>query len=456
MTGCRRSCAGTRTSSSKCPFSLKPDVPPLNNGLAIHELAQRLWPLNRSLTGNGVRESLRVISEVVPGLQAYEVPSGTRAFDWMVPEEWNVRDAWIEGPDGRRVVDFRDHNLHLVGYSIPVDLELSLEELQPHLHSLPQTPDAIPYVTSYYNRTWGFCLRHSDRLNLQAGTYRVRIDSTLAPGNLTYADVIIPGDTAEEVLLSTYICHPSLGNNELSGPCLTAYLAKWLSELPHRRFTYRVVFIPETIGSIVYLSRNVEHLKRHVIAGFMLTCVGDDRCYSYMPSRNGATLSDRVILHVLKHIAPDFKRYSYLDRGSDECQYCSPGIDLPIATMMRSKYGEYPEYHTSLDDLTVITPEGFGNSFDAFRRVLEAIEFNPIPKNTVLCIPQMGRRGLYPKFGTKESYQPVKPMIDLMAYADGKCSLLDIAETIGVPVWDLKAAYEKLLEHDLLEDSSRT
>lgn len=429
------------------------DVDPAGAGDSIHALAARLWPLNRSLTGHGVRESLRILTDLLPMLQVHEVPSGTRAFDWTVPDEWNVRAAWIEGPDGCRIVDFADHNLHLVGYSIPVDLTVNLEELQEHLFSLPDLPDAIPYVTSYYSPWWGFCLRHRDRLELRPGDYHVHIDATLEPGSLTYGELVIPGDTTGEVLLSTYICHPSLANNELSGVSVTAYLARWLSELPRRHYTYRIVFVPEMIGSISFLSRMLDHLKQHVVAGFNVSCVGDEGGYSYLPSRAGDTLSDRVALHVLKHLAPGFKRYSYLDRGSDERQYCAPGVDLPIATIMRSKYGEYREYHTSLDDLTFVTPAGLEGGFNTLRTAVETIERNCIPKVSVIGEPQLGKRGLYPPRSTLTSYDDdLRLMMDLLAYCDGTRSLLEIAEIVGTPVWALVPFYNKLAEHGLVAD----
>jgi aminopeptidase-like protein len=420
-------------------------------GDSIFALVSRLWPFNRSLTGNGVRETLFEIRRLLPCLQIHEVPSGTKVFDWTVPNEWNVRDAWIEAPDGCRVVDFAENNLCLVGYSVPMDVILSLDELQQYLHSLPDQPDAIPYTTSYYSPRWGFCIRDSDRLKLKPGNYRIHIDTSLEPGYLTYGEILIKGETAEEVFLSTYICHPSMANNELSGPCVTAYLAKWLSEKEKLRYTYRLVFIPETIGSITYLSRHIEYLKQHVIAGFVVTCVGDDRCYSYLPSRYGNTLSDKAALHVLKHHASDFIRYSYLDRGSDERQYCAPGVDLPIATIMRSKYGEYPEYHTSLDDLNLVTPAGLKGGYTAIRRAIESIEQNVYLKVTVYGEPQLGKRGLYPTLSTKSSGDQVKSMMNLISYCDGSLTLLEIANLIDEPMWELLPIVEKLVAHGLLE-----
>ncbi len=419
----------------------------------MYSWAKDLYPINRSLTGAGVRQTLAYLGNLLPDLVMHEVPSGTKAFDWTVPDEWTIRDAYIADESGKRVVDFHQHNLHVVGYSEAVDLWLDREELEQYLHSLPGQPDAIPYVTSYYKRRWGFCLTHNQRVALPQGLYHVVVDSDLKPGVLNYAELILPGETDEEVLLSTYICHPSMANNELSGPIVTTALAQWLQSLEKRRYTYRIVFIPETIGSIVYLSKNIDQLKRQVIAGFNITCIGDDRCYSYLPSRNGSTLSDQAALHVLHHTDINFKRYSWLDRGSDERQYCAPGIDLPIATIMRSKYGEYPEYHTSLDNFDVVTPSGLEGGFIALRRAIEIIEQNIHLKTTVICEPQLGRRGLYPSLSSKESGEQVRAMMNLISCCDGSRTLLEIANLIEEPFWDLMAIVEKLVDHGLLEKS---
>ena len=419
-------------------------------GAAMHAFATRLFPICRSLTGAGVRETLAVIGAELPGLVVHEVPSRTQAFDWTVPDEWNIRGARLTGPDGAKVADFADHNLHVLGYSEPVDRVLSLAELQEHLYSLPDQPDLIPYVTSYYKRHWGFCLAHEQRQSLPEGDYHAVIDSTLAPGHLTYAELVIPGSSAQEVFISTYVCHPSMANNELSGPSVAAWLAKWVRGQP-RRFTYRFVFIPETIGSIVYLSRNLDRLKKHVVAGFNLTCVGDERCYSYLPSRAGDTLSDRVALSVLQGIDPDFIRYTFRDRGSDERQYCAPGVDLPIASVMRSKYGAYPEYHTSGDDLALITPRGLEGAYDALCQCLTLIEANHVYRNTVLCEPQLGKRGLYPMISTKATGAQVQAIKDLLAYCDGSEDLIAVAARIQVPAIDCVALAQTLARHGLLE-----
>jgi len=271
-------------------------------GLEIYEFAKELWPINRSITGEGVRKTLELIKQHLPDLEIKSIPSGTQVFDWIVPKEWHATEAYIVTPSGKKICDFKDNNLHLLGYSTSFDGRISLEELKEHLYTLPEQPEAIPYITSYYKERWGFCLSQDEYDQLEGGEYRVKIEAKDFDGVLNYAELILPGESQEEVFLSTYICHPSMANNELSGPTVVTYLTKWLSKLSNRYYTYRIVFIPETIGSITYLSLNYKEMREKTIAGFNVSCVGDDRAYSYLPSRNGNTLSDNVAKHILSHI----------------------------------------------------------------------------------------------------------------------------------------------------------
>ena len=415
----------------------------------MHYLMQDLFPICRSITGDGVRETLKIIKEYIP-LKIYEIPSGTKVFDWVIPDEWNIRDAYVKNSNGQHIIDFKESNLHVVNYSIPFEGRLTLKELKEHLHTLPDQPDLIPYVTSYYNKDWGFCLAHNDYGKLKNDIYDVKIDSTLKPGSLTYGELIIPGESDEVVLISTYICHPSMANNELSGPVLATFLGK---ELGNRdlRYTYRFVFVPETIGSITYLSRHLDQLKKKVIAGYVLTCVGDPGSFSYLSTKEENTLTDRVTLHVLKNSVENYNIYSFLERGSDERQYNSPGIDLPIGSLMRTKYGSYSEYHTSGDNLDFVTSEALQGSLDMYLCCIETLENNRTYKTTTLGEPQLGKRGLYSNLSFKGSAESARKMKDLLAYCDGENDLVCIADKIDCPVWDLFPIAEKLLSHEILE-----
>ena len=421
-------------------------------GLELYEFAKELWPINRSITGEGVRKTLELIKQHLPDLEIKSIPSGTEVFDWVVPKEWHPTEAYIITPSGDRICDFKVNNLHLLGYSISFDENIKFEELKEHLYTLPEQPDAIPYITSYYKERWGFCLSQNQFDQLEDGNYYVKIEAKHFDGVLNYGELFIHGKIQKEVFISTYICHPSMANNELSGPTVVTFLAKWLSDLRGRNYTYRIVFIPETIGSLTYLSLNYVEMKQKVISGFNVSCVGDDRAYSYLPSRDGNTLSDDVAKHVLKHIDPGFKSYTWLDRGSDERQYCAPGIDLPIASIMRTKYGQYPEYHTSLDDLdNVVTPNGLDGGYWSIRKAIEAIERNKQYRVTVLGEPQMGKRGLYPTLSTKKSGEQARLMMDVISLCDGENTLLQIAETLITPIWELYELVDKLVEHKLLQ-----
>lgn len=417
----------------------------------MYQWAEALFPFNRSITGDGVRQTLAYIKEVIPELEIFSVPSGTAVFDWVVPLEWRISAGWIEHETGERVVDFSDHNLHVVSYSDPINKTIDRDTLENHLHSLPELPNAIPYVTAYYTDAWGFCLQHDKRMALKDGQYHVFIDSEKFDGELNYGEIIIPGETEQEILLSTYVCHPSMANNELSGPVVAMALVDWVKS-EKRRYTYRIVFCPETIGTITYLSRNLRTLQQSVVAGFVLTCMGDDLAYSYMPSRTGATLADKVALHVLKHHTEVFTSYSFLERGSDERQYCSPLVDLPVCSVMRSMYTKYPEYHTSLDDLTFISQSGLEGGRDVIQRCLQVLEENYFWIATNHCEPQLGKRGLYSSVSSNHGEGSGRKsfLVDILAFADGSHDLIDIADKIGVPAWVLIPEVKTLLSHELI------
>ena len=420
-----------------------------NIGQEMYDWAVDLFPINRSITGNGVRQTLNYIKDIVPEMNIIEVPSGTKCFDWTVPKEWNCDDGYIIDPDGNKICDFKNNNLHVVGYSTPIDKEIEYEELIEHLYHIEDQPTAIPYITSYYSERWGFCLSSNKFKKLKKGTYKVKINSELKDGNLTYGEIKIKGESEKEIFLSTYVCHPSMANNELSGPVVTTALVNFVKSIKNRKYSYRIVFIPETIGSITYISRNIDEMKKNIIAGFNISCIGDDRSYSYIPTRYGNTLSDKVSKHILKNI--DYVEYSFLDRGSDERQYCSPGVDLPIATICRTKYGAYPEYHTSLDDLTVISPSGLYGGYDKIKKAIELLEMNNYYKVNVLCEPQLGKRGLYPTISTKTSGAVVATMMNFLAYADGSNDLIDIANIIGVQAEELFDIVHKMKVAKLIE-----
>ncbi len=418
----------------------------------IYELAKKLFPICRSITGNGVRESLEILKEVCPTLKTYEVKTGTQVFDWTVPKEWNIKDAWIKDSNGKKIIDFKENNLHVMGYSIPVHKKINLDELLTYVYTLPETPGLIPYITSYYSERFGFCMTENLKNSLQKGEYEIFIDSELKDGHLTYGEIIIPGKIEKEIFLSTYICHPSMGNNELSGPCVAIYLAKWLLDNASKnRYTYRIIFIPETIGSITYLSRNLDIMKKNIIAGFVLTCCGDEGQFSYLESPYANTLADKVTKNVLKYNAPNYKTYSFLKRGSDERQYCFPGIDLPVCSVMKTRYGDYPEYHTSGDDLNFISEKGLTDSYEMYKKIITALENNYKYKVNTLCEPQLGKRGLYYSICTKENMDSVENMMNFMTYTDGNNDMIDISNKINVNLEEIYEYADKFLKANLID-----
>ena len=419
-------------------------------GKNIHGLMETLWPICRSISGNGVRETLKILQHHLPDLKILEIPTGTECFDWEVPKEWNIEDAYVLDPSGNKIIDFKKSNLHLVNYSIPVDLELDLEDLQNHLHSLENQPDAIPYVTSYYKEYWGFCISHNQRKKLPKGKYRVKVNSTLSSGSLTYGELIIKGKTSKEIFISTYVCHPSMANNELSGPCLTTFLAKYIQSI-NPNYTYRIIFIPETIGAICYLSKHLETLQSNVIGGYNINCVGDDKNWSFLPSKEGNLYIDRLTRRVLKKEGIQYKEYSFLTRGSDERQYCSPGIDLPICSVMRSKYDTFAEYHTSLDNLEFVSSRGLHASYELYCKLVNSLEKDILPNSLIKCEPMMSKRGLRPTIGKRGSAYSSRILMNFLTYSNGKNSIEEIAHLIGCNLDEAKEVFEILKSHELVE-----
>jgi aminopeptidase-like protein len=414
--------------------------------------ARELFPIYRSITGKGVRDTLMYLQKICPSLKIKNLPSGKNTFSWTIPEEWEVTSAYIEDESGIKIIDIKNNNLHLISYSVPVDTWLPLEKLDKHLHSLPDQPTAIPYLTSYYSKNWGFCLSHNQRSKLKNGNYHVVIESKFKKGNLSYGEILIPGKEKKEIFLSTYICHPSLANNEISGPVVTIALARFLNSIKNRRFSYRIVFVPETIGAIAYIHKNLKILKQKIIAGFVLTCVGDNKCFSFLASRKNNTFADKVARFALEDSELKFKEYSFLDRGSDERQYCSPKVDLPVCSIMRSKYMEYPEYHTSLDNLEFISPEGLVGSFKIYQKIIFIIENNYKYINTFACEPYLVKFGLGTKLGSlKDKSLTTTNILNILAYADGENDLIDISRITLIKVEDCIAIIDKLINLKLLK-----
>lgn len=420
-------------------------------GRQCHEFIAELFPICRSITGDGFRETLSRINRHIP-LVVHEVPSGSQVFDWTVPREWNIRDAFVKNSRGERVIDFHKSNLHVVNYSVPVSAKMSLERLKPHLFSSPDHPDWIPYRTSYYRDTWGFCLSQRQLDQLEPGEYEVYIDSTLGDGSLTYGEFLLAGASEDEILVSCHACHPSLCNDNLSGVAVATLLAKSLTPLA-RRYSYRFLFIPGTIGSITWLSRNERNVHR-IKHGLVLSCVGDRGRISYKKSRRGDAEIDLAALHVLKHSGQDSSVVDFSPYGNDERQYCSPGFDLPVGRLSRTPDGEFAEYHTSADNLDFVDPLSLGDSFKQCLAIFEVLEGNRSYLNrNSKCEPQLGKRGLYRAFGGfGDSDTREFAMLWVLNQSDGSKSLLDIAERSGLGFGEIREAAEALRQHDLLEE----
>ncbi|EAL4712046.1 aminopeptidase [Campylobacter lari] len=421
----------------------------------MYELACELFPICRSITGEGFRQSLKILDEAMGGgiLKIHSIASGSKVFDWEVPAEWEINDAFIITPNGEKICDFKQNNLHVLNYSEGINDEISLDELQEHLYSIEDYPDAIPYVTSYYKRRWGFCIKHKDRVKLKGGKYKVFIDAKHHEnGVLNYADLLIPStqDAKDEILISSYLCHPSMANNELSSPIVATFLAKWLLELEERKYNYRFIFTPETIGSIVYLSKHLKHLQRYTKAGFALSCIGDDNAYSLIHTPSENTLADKVALYTLKN-KTNFKEFSFLDRGGNERQFCAPLVNLPVVGVCRTRFGDYKEYHTSKDDLNFISEKGLQGGLKAMQEIIMNLEVNEIYQNTVFCEPNLGKRDLYHTINTSLTNSQIPTSCNFLAYCDGQNDVLDIASKINIRAYELKDLIEKLKFNGLIK-----
>lgn len=423
-------------------------------GEEIRGLIARLYPICRSITGPGVRQTLEILSEIHP-IRVTEVPTGTRAFDWTVPREWSIRDAYIKDSSGRRVVDFQVHNLHVLNYSVPVEGRFTLAELTPHLYSLPDLPKAIPYRTSYYNDNWGFCLTHDQMRSLADDVYEVKIDSTLSNGSLSLGEIVLPGDVEDEILVSTHTCHPSLANDNLSGLAVAINLAKRLSQRK-RHHTYRFLFIPGTIGSITWLALNEDKTHR-IKHGLVITGVGDTGPFTYKRSRRGDAGIDRIAAHVLAARGEPHKVIDFYPYGYDERQFCSPGFDLPVGRISRTPHGEYPEYHSSADNPDFVSIPSLLRALDLIETILVTADRDKVlVSRNPKCEPQLGKHGLYRKVAGQTGQQTDElALLWVLSLADGKHSLLDMADRADLPFERIAAAAEKLLAHDLLSNGGR-
>ena len=412
--------------------------------------AKDLFSICRSITGDGTRMTLSYFEKINPEFRRLKFKTGQKVFDWEIPKEWNIKDAYLEHESGKRYAEFKKCNLHIVGYSKPVNKKISKKELLNYIYTQKDQPDSIPYVTSYYKERWGFCLSENQKNKLPDGNYKVIIDSDLKNGNLELSDAIFKGKTKKEIFFSSYICHPSMANNELSGPVLLNAIMHYIkSNYPKSKFTYRFVLLPETIGSIAYLSKFMKVMKSNMICGFNLTCVGDERAYSYVGSRKGNTLADDAIEAALFGLS-NVKKYSYLDRGSDERQYCAPGIDLPVCCFSRSR-SEYPEYHTHKDNFNVVTQKGLEGSFKVVKKIIDAIELELYPKTTMFGEPNLGKRGLYPTLSQKGKYDNTRLRMNLIAQSDGMTNIFKIAKLLKEPLDKLCNEYSLLKSKKVLK-----
>ncbi len=419
-------------------------------GNEAYSLMQKLFPLCRSITGKAFRESLQVLKSFFP-LTMHEIPSGSEVFDWTVPKEWNIRDAYIKNSSGKKIIDFQKNNLHVVSYSQPIHKKMSLDELKPHLHTLPEFPDWIPYHTSYYKDNWGFCLSHHQFSQLENDTYEVVIDSSLENGVLNYGEFFLQGKVSDEVLISSYLCHPSMCNDNLSGPVVLTALASYLKSCD-LHYSYRFIIIPETIGAIAWLNRNEQSIKK-IKHGLIATCCGDSGHLTFKKTRQGNTEIDRIAIKILKDSNCKYEILDFFPSGSDERQFCSPGFDLPVGSLMRTPYARFPEYHTSADNLDFVQPKFLGDTIEKYLHVIFVLESNfKLESQFQKCEPQLSKRGLYSDLGGIKKHAINKQAIQwVLNLSDGKNSLLDIAERSNLKFMDVKMAADVLLSHGILK-----
>ena len=425
--------------------------------LQLKEIITDIFSITRSISGNGNRQTLKYLKENYLGelkILEYSIADNPTIFDWETPYEWNIDEAYIEDENGNKIIDFKNNNLHILGYSEPVDITIPFSELDEHLYSLEDDIDAIPYVTSYYKKRWGFCLSHRQREELRKQPeklYHVVIKSNFNKnGSITYGELIINGYEDDEILISTYICHPSMANDNLSGIAVATKIAKYIYALPERKYTYRIIFIPETIGALIYLKENITHLQKYVKAGFVLSCIGDDGDYSCVHTPYNNTYTDKIVTHVLKHITDEPKEYSFLERGSDERQFCAPNVNLPICTLSRTKFGKFKKYHTSNDNLDFVTEKGLQGGFEYVKKCIDILENNNIYKIKTVGEPQLGKYGLYPTISQKGSADYTRRLTNIIAYLNGENSILDIAEILNVPFNEVLEIINQLIETNLI------
>lgn len=426
---------------------------PESTGMQMFLLMERLFPLCRSITGEGTRKTLKILNEYLP-LALHEVPSGTKVFDWVVPKEWNIKDAYVKNSSGEKIIDFRNSNLHVVSYSIPIAAKMSLAELKPHLHTSQEHPHWIPYRTSYYHEDWGFCLSFHQYQTLEEDEYEVYIDATLEPGSLTYGELLLPGSVSDEVLVTTHICHPSLANDNLSGISVVTFLARYLMN-KRTRYTYRFLFIPGTIGAITWLAINKKRTS-YIKHGLVAALLGDNGPFTYKKSRSGNAEIDQVVQYVLRQNCTNYNITEFAPYGYDERQFCSPGFDLPVGSLTRTPYGQYPEYHTSADNLQLVQPEALEASLNAYRQVVHVLEEN---KRWINLFPhgepQLGRRGLYHDIGGENDAQELQlALLWVLNLSDGMHTLLDISQRSSIPFGIIAEAAAKLEKHKLIKEKT--